>query len=929
MILLNGHTLQARDRFRAESMSLSIEERNTTATLTVGPDAPEIGINDWLKDDTEPGAGIVWRVKNVRRQIETDTRTISLEHVIQVLRDSLIFGEVKADGMGGGGGSCTARQAIAYALGRQAGNIWRLGDVQVNPSNPYAFNGDSVYSAIETVTGSLDGVQWEYDLSSLPFTLHIRREPSGFESEMRMSRNISSLSIQIDRSRMYTRHYPTGKNNLHLSGGGYTSRNEATWGVVCRTETDGSIETEAALRAWSQSRLNKHCEPTVTVTVGGIDLSRDTGEPLDRITVGRKCRLPLPEYGTTMTEKVTKISWADKVKEPDRFTVTMANLQEDVARILSSQIAGSSRGGRTAQKKAEEDHAWFVDTTDHVAMVAEAVAGEGAAEDWSRVSSIVVDGDGIHQRVVKTEGELVTHQTAIEANEKAISIEAKSRADADTELSGRIDVTDQNVTIEVKARKDGDDTLSGRIDVTDNNVTIEVKARKDGDDALSGRIDVTESAITAEVTNREAGDRALRGALIVEAGKASLVAELTDDRPIVAFDSSADFPEVGDTSIIYLDNTDRIYYEWTGSRYKIVNPGAVIKASAITTAINEAGESETHIDSDHVYIGNSKSTTVINGKLETKDITTTLISGVIANISTVTVKGLTCSGSVSLSGTTTLSGTVNIQGSDGYTRDLATGIRTLYKHSESGGTVTLRYIDFNGAEHDVSFSRAISSASWEWTNGMPKVTLQPQDQAFTGRQITHGTPYQDTQDNNRWKMEIQEIDSSTTPPRYNTISGRTIPLWNYLEAKTGSEKITANGTYTPGTGKIGYSEVVVDVPSKMPSYWQWFGGTNPGDAYVYLGELPTSASDVWYAIYDANRNIVARFVEKAVPPDPHTHSASLIQALDDDAGGSSHDAFYGELYAKDGSSYVAIAGSNKYWYYSGTNMGGNKTVYWE
>lgn len=611
MILLNGHTLQARDRFRAESMSLSIEERNTTATLTVGPDAPEIGINDWLKDDTEPGMGIVWRVKNVRRQIETDTRTISLEHVIQVLRDSLIFGEVKADGMGGGGGSCTARQAIAYALGRQAGNIWRLGDVQVNPSNPYAFNGDSVYSAIETVTGSLDGVQWEYDLSSLPFTLHIRREPTGFDSEMRMSRNISSLSIQIDRSRMYTRHYPTGKNNLHLSGVGYTSRNEATWGVVCRTETDGSIETEAALRAWSLSRLNKHCEPTVTVTVGGIDLSRDTGEPLDRITVGRKCRLPLPEYGTTMTEKVTKISWADKVKEPDRFTVTMANLQEDVARILSSQIASSSRGGRTAQKKAEEDHAWFVDTTEHVAMVAEAVAGEGAAEDWSRVASIVVDGEGVHQRVTKTEGELVTHQTAIEANEKAIGIEAKSRADADTELSGRIDVTDRNVT-------------------------IEVKARKDGDDALSGRLDVTERAITAEVTNREAGDRALRGALIVEAGKASLVAELTDDRPIIAFDSSADFPAVGDTSIIYLDNTARMYYEWTGSRYKIVNPGAVIKASAITTAINEAGESETHIDSDHVYIGNQTSTTVINGKVNTRDFTA--VKATVDNLTGLTIK---------------------------------------------------------------------------------------------------------------------------------------------------------------------------------------------------------------------------------------------------------------------------------------------------
>jgi len=34
-----------------------------------------------------------------------------------------------------------------------------------------------------------------------------------------------------------------------------------------------------------------------------------------------------------------------------------------------------------------------------------------------------------------------------------------------------------------------------------------------------------------------------------------------------------------------------------------------------------------------------------------------------------------------------------------------------------------------------------------------------------------------------------------------------------LEAKTGTSKITSNGTYTPASGKIGFSSVVVDVPS--------------------------------------------------------------------------------------------------------------------
>ena len=336
MILLKKHTLEPKNYFKPEAMGLNLEERNSTATLTLGPEAPEIGINDWLQDDTEPGKGIVWRVKSVRTQVETDTRTVSLEHVIQYLKDRILWGEVTPKTITGkAGDKCTAKQAINYVLGK-AGDFWKLGDLCENPSNPYNFNGDTVFSALETITSSIQDAQWEFDYSSLPFTLHIRRPPDGFQGEMRMSRNITNLSIQIDRTRMYTRHYPIGKNNLKIDGG-YTGKNESTWGVVCKVETDNSLDTKAKLKAWSLERLSRHCEPLITVTVGGLDLSRDTGEKLDNIRVGRRCRLPLPEYGTTVLEKVTKTSWADKIRDPVKFTVTMANALEDVASIVNSQ----------------------------------------------------------------------------------------------------------------------------------------------------------------------------------------------------------------------------------------------------------------------------------------------------------------------------------------------------------------------------------------------------------------------------------------------------------------------------------------------------------------------------------------------------------------------------------------------------------------
>lgn len=472
MILLKGHSLTIKNHFTPESMSLSLEERNSSASMTLGPDAPEISVGDWVKDETEPGKGIVWRVKTVDEAVETQTRTVQLEHVIQSLKDRVLFGEVKPGTITGNANdkSCSARQAAAYAMARQ--DDWRLGDTPVNPTNPYSFNGENIYAALEMITSSMADVQWEYDLSAHPFTLHIRKKPtSGFTGEMRMNRNITTMRRQIDRSRMYTRIYPIGKDNLHI-GGEYLSKNEGTWGIVCKVETDQTKEDEAQLRSWAQEKLNRHCEPLVTITITGLDLSRATGEALDKITLGKRCRVPLPDKGITITERVTKLQWSDKIKKADEFTVTMANNTEDIAsivnRIQEEVSSGRGGGGRYGASKNEEDHAWFVDTNEHVGMVAEAVAGPGADQDWSRVASIFVDGEGIHQKVTRAEKEIVTAETRIEANENQIRLEAEKRLKEDKSLLGKIEVAAGKVAMVVGTNSGGNFIRAAQICVAIN-----------------------------------------------------------------------------------------------------------------------------------------------------------------------------------------------------------------------------------------------------------------------------------------------------------------------------------------------------------------------------------------------------------------------------------------------------------------------------
>ena len=419
--VLNNGSVTVKRQFKAEKFALNLSERQSTATITIGAEVPAINVGDWLRDEENPGAGIVWRIKTIDTDYATNTRTLNCEHLIQSLRDRIMFGTVTPGDMAGkkGATTCTAAQAAAYIL-KQCPD-WTLGTMGFTKSAPYNFNGDDLLSALETVSSSLLSAWWSYDFSSYPFKVSIKPQSTEAACEMRMDRNIRTLKRTVDRSRMYTRFYPIGKNNAHIKGN-YVSKNENLYGVVSKVETDGNKATEAELRAWAEERLNNHAEPIVTVSISGMERSEATGEDLDRLTLGTVCRVPLPEFDTILTERITKLSWSDKIADRTSVTITLANQVEDVATILNSMKSGGGGSARTQAKKDEEDHAWVIDETDHVSLLAEAVAGEGADKDWSRVAQVLVDGDGIHQQVIQTNGRVTTAETHIEQLSESIEL---------------------------------------------------------------------------------------------------------------------------------------------------------------------------------------------------------------------------------------------------------------------------------------------------------------------------------------------------------------------------------------------------------------------------------------------------------------------------------------------------------------------------
>ena len=844
MVLLEEKSLNARDKFQPERLSLQLTERTSTATMTVGPGAPEMTVGDWMKMEDGPAAGIVWRIKSIDDQMDTETRTVSLEHIINTLKDRIIIDEVKPEYISGREGVNPTNGDTARFILENWQSTWVLGGVADGEvRNPYSFNGENLYSALEKVSGAIEDCFWHYDMSKYPFRVDLVYLSRNVVSEMRTDRNIRTLRRTIDRTGMYTRIFPIGKNDLRISGGSI-SMNTEIYGAIHKTETDQSLETEEALYWWAYNKLRKHCYPVVTITISGLDLAEATGEELDHLRVGYMCRVPLPEYNTTIIERVTKLSYTDVIGEPENVTVTMSNRQEDTATITSvinSMASSASGAGRAAATKAGEDHAWFEDTEEHVAMVAEAIIGtDEDGVDWSRVSSVVVDGEGIHQRVIKAQDDIIANEGRIEINENRILQEVTDRKNADGELTGRITVQADRITQEVIQRKGDVDALSGRITVQADRITQEVIQRKGDVDALSGRITVQANRITQEVRDRSNADTALSGRIVVEAGRISQIVSA-------------------------------------------VGADGEVSAASIVLAINNAGESEARIDANKVYIGNQKSTTVINGKLNASDVTAAYIQSKIAQIANVAVQNLHSErGGVDVNSVSTNSfyqGDVSC-----YVPHAITQLQIV----QNGNTYTLQRKWFSEDEWtDVgSFSRATTiTQSWDSGNKSVKATASGASDKY------YNVDWRFISQQGGNYVELMHSDGSSTISLSGTSKRVVLGL-----AGDGTTVQVENGNGTRYSGSPTFSIPLQDKTVASTGITVY-----PSSGYVGLSSVT---------------------IEEEYPNEMTITRASWHS--------TSGPVRYGKLYYwdDDDGSYQPVVNGNYYWYYSDDSKSGTTTVHY-
>lgn len=305
------------------------------ATMRVPLSEPEVKVGDWLELFSPHGSEGIFRV------IEVETvhgyqgeRTVYMEHAIGVLEDSLAIGTQ----------SMSAPVATVFATLLETQNVrhWVLGDCDVPEDYEliYEYSYDNLLQAIVSLTASLPPeYMWEFDTMRHPFVMHLRKLPDDDRCEARMSRNMTSSTLTVNRSDLCTRLIPFGAGEgkdrvtlTALTGSQHIDSPTAeTWGLVSKTITAGDVYDAPTLKLVAERYLERYGDPLVSVVLNSMDIYEATGERLDHFRNGAVCRVALPEYGVTLRERVISVTWPDVFNQPERCDIQLANRIRDAA----------------------------------------------------------------------------------------------------------------------------------------------------------------------------------------------------------------------------------------------------------------------------------------------------------------------------------------------------------------------------------------------------------------------------------------------------------------------------------------------------------------------------------------------------------------------------------------------------------------------
>lgn len=409
---------------QADALSITISARDkSTAQLKLPINAAPYPMHTFFELFTLKGsAGVFWQTNAALS--DDSGRTYSLTHAIDTLRKNTYKEQTTFEG--------TRHDFLSKLFSYQDPVYWQLGDVY-DPDYAYKSANINYTNLSDLFTRFLqDNVDLYpvYDFTTTPWTLHIRKLPGEIGARFSLTRNAETCRIVYDDKQQATRLYLAVNTPEKVNGiTKYTPELKiyedtdtiAQYGVFEKTASIKVDEITGTPDDWARDFFKKYKDPAVQITVDGYELWKQTGKIYDEMSVGKRCKVALPEFGATTTQRIESVTYPDALKAPTAITVSLATKQMTFTAAISNlekevdKVGGIAGGAALSSANAEEVTAWSL----IMQKVEEAVDSTGITKLWE--TGIIIDAVS-GATIYSLEQGFVSAFSAIKTNSEGIEL---------------------------------------------------------------------------------------------------------------------------------------------------------------------------------------------------------------------------------------------------------------------------------------------------------------------------------------------------------------------------------------------------------------------------------------------------------------------------------------------------------------------------
>lgn len=330
--LLSKSTLKPSTLLHPVHMSFQREAIPCSSARMVLPEGEKIAIKDFVRLYTINGDEGIFRVTAVAPAIPGGTDVV-LSHGLCVLYDARMTGTGTLEGSLGD----VVRQLLSHQVVSVGGMpLLKAGSFASGVTIRVEYSNSRVLDLLEEACEKAYTEKLTIEQSSIPWVVGSVALSNSPTAEGRFSRNLQSVKINMDDDDQCTRlivehtDWETGEKS-------YTTHDADTIGQYGIIEDVWPVPygaTQAEESAYIAELFRQRKEPSASIQIDAVDLFAVTGEPLDRLDTGDMMRCCMPDYDTTINNRLMTVQYPDVFGDPHAARASLRNRHRRLSDML-------------------------------------------------------------------------------------------------------------------------------------------------------------------------------------------------------------------------------------------------------------------------------------------------------------------------------------------------------------------------------------------------------------------------------------------------------------------------------------------------------------------------------------------------------------------------------------------------------------------